>query len=112
LLAAFEAAIFMVSLDDPEKNREFAASLKTEQVLLSDPDGTAAKAFGVAGFAGWYARRWTFYVDREGVIRAIDKDVKVGSAGQDIAKRLEALGFGRRASTPEPVAPTPPDSGR
>ena len=72
----------------------------------SDPKGLLPGQFGVDTMPTSYL------IDREGVIRAIDKDVKVGSAGQDIAKRLEALGFGRRASTPEPVAPTPPDSGR
>jgi peroxiredoxin Q/BCP len=95
----------MVSLDDPEKNREFAASLKAEQVLLSDPSGDVARAYGVAGFMGLYAKRWNFYIDREGVIRAIDKDVKLESAGQDIAKRLEALGFARRSPAPESSAP-------
>ncbi len=88
----------MVSLDDPEKNREFAESLDTTQTLLSDTSGDAAKAYGVRGFGGLFARRWTFYIDREGVIRAIDKEVQVGTAGQDIARKLGELGFrGREA---------------
>ena len=90
----------MVSLDDPEKNKAFAESLDAKLVLLSDPDGASASAYGVRGFAGLYARRWTFYIDREGVIRAIDKDVNVDSAGQDIAKKLEELGFPKRDRTP------------
>ena len=86
----------MVSLDDPEKNRAFAESLETQQTLLSDTTGDAAQAYGVAGFGGLFAKRWTFYIDREGVIREIDKSVDVGSAGQDIARRLGELGFPRR----------------
>ena len=43
--------------------------------------------------------RWTFYIDREGVIREIDKKVSVKSAGQDIARKLEQLGFPRAGST-------------
>ncbi len=86
----------MVSLDDPEKNRAFAESLETSQVLLSDPSGLVADAYGVRGFGGLYSRRWTFYIDREGVIREIDKDVRVGSAGQDIARKLGELGFPKR----------------
>jgi len=85
----------MVSLDDPEKNQEFAESLNAEQVLLSDITGEAAKAYGVRGFGGLFAKRWTFYIDREGVIRKIDKNVNVGSAGQDIAGHLAELGFPR-----------------
>jgi peroxiredoxin Q/BCP len=43
--------------------------------------------------AGLYARRWTFYIDEDGRIREIDKDVDVATAGQDIARTLETLGF-------------------
>ncbi len=86
----------MVSLDEPERNREFAASLGARHVLLSDPTGTTAKAYGVTALGRLYARRWTFYIDPQGVIRAIDKDVKVESAGQDIARTLGELGFARR----------------
>ena len=83
----------MVSLDDAETNAAFAKSLGTAQVLLSDPSGEAARAFGVTAVGGLYARRWTFYIDREGVVRHIDKQVNVSTAGQDIAERLGELGF-------------------
>jgi len=83
----------MVSLDDPEKNQQFAESLDGNFPLLSDPEKTAADAYGVLGFAGLYAKRWTYYIDMDGVIRHIDKDVDTDTAGQDVAKRLEALGF-------------------
>jgi peroxiredoxin len=43
--------------------------------------------------AGLYARRWTFYIDEGGRIRQIDKNVDVATAGQDIARNLETLGF-------------------
>jgi len=83
----------MVSLDDPEKNLEFAKSLDGNFPLLSDPDKVAAEAYGVLGFMGLYAKRWTFYVDIDGVIRHIEKDVETSTAGQDIAKQLGALAF-------------------
>jgi len=86
----------MVSLDDAEKNRAFAQSLDAKHVLLSDPTGETARAYGVAGFAGLFAKRWTFYIDRDGTIRAIDQDVSTASAGQDIARKLGELGFPKR----------------
>ena len=86
----------MVSLDDAEKNRAFAQSLEAKHVLLSDPTGETARAYGVAGFAGLFAKRWTFYIDRDGTIRAIDQDVSTASAGQDIARKLGELGFPKR----------------
>jgi peroxiredoxin Q/BCP len=95
-LAGYDVAVFMVSLDSPEKNREFARSLEAKHVLLSDPTGETAKAYGVAGLAGLFARRWTFYIDAGGVIREIDREVSTATAGQDIARRLGELGFPRR----------------
>ncbi len=83
----------MVSLDEPEKNAEFAKSLDGNFPLLSDPEKVAAKAYGVLGFANLYTKRWTFYVDIDGVIRHIDKDVSPATAGQDIAKQLAVLAF-------------------
>lgn len=87
----------MVSLDEPDENRAFAESLGSKHVVLSDPKGRVAKAYGVTSLGGLYARRWTFYVDPDGVIREIDKDVDVGTAGQDIARKLGELGFPRRS---------------
>jgi peroxiredoxin Q/BCP len=86
----------MVSLDTPEKNKEFAESLGARHTLLSDRGGDAASVYGVRGFGGLFARRWTFYVDRDGVIREVDKRVSVETAGQDIARRLGELNFPRR----------------
>ena len=86
----------MVSLDSPEKNAEFAKGLEAKHVLLSDPSGETAKAYGVAGFGGLFAKRWTFYIDRDGVIRAIDQNVSPATAGQDIVRRLGELGFPKR----------------
>jgi len=86
----------MVSLDEPEKNRAFAESLGAKHVLLSDPSGETAKAYGVTALGGLFAKRWTFYIDRDGVIREIDKDVSTASAGQDIARKLDQLGTPKR----------------
>ena len=87
----------MVSMDDAEKNKAFAESLETSQVLLSDPEGAAARAYGVAGFGGLFAKRWTFYIDRDGVVREIDKNVSTSTAGQDIVNTLTVLGFPKKA---------------
>ena len=93
----------MVSLDDAEKNKAFAESLGARHTVLSDPTGDVARTYGVVAFGGLYARRWTFYIDSEGLIRAVDKNVRVDHAGQDIAAQLDRLGFPKvaaRASKP------------
>jgi peroxiredoxin Q/BCP len=86
----------MVSLDSPEKNREFAGSLEAKHLLLSDPTGEVARAYGVVGLTGLFAKRWTFYVDASGKIREIDRNVSTSTAGQDIARKLGELGFPKR----------------
>ena len=42
------------------------------------------------------ARRWTFYIGPDGKILFVDKDVKPGTAGADVAARLAELGVPRR----------------
>ena len=87
----------MVSLDDAEKNAAFAASLDVESIpVVSDPDGKAAKAYGVLAMGGLYARRWTIYIDADGRIAAVDKRVSPSTAGADMVKKLDSLGFPRK----------------
>ena len=86
----------MVSLDDAEKNKAFAESVSANFPVLSDPDHKVAEAYGVLGFGGLYAKRWTFYIDKDGVVRHIDKKVRTQTHGQDIAARLESLSFPKR----------------
>lgn len=92
-IAGYDAAVYLASVDAPEKNRDFAEAEGAKQVVLSDPGGEAAKAYGVMGPGGLYAHRWTFYVDADGRILAIDKQVSTGTAGRDMARRLEELGY-------------------
>ena len=86
----------MVSLDSPEKNRDFAESVGASFVLLSDPGKQYAREFGVLALGGFFAKRWTFYIDSKGVIRHIDKQVKTSTHGQDVVRKLAELGFPRR----------------
>ena len=80
-----------MSLDTPEKNKQFADSVGAHFVLLTDPDKSSAKALGVLGVGGLWTKRWTFYIDADGVIQKIDKDINVRSAGVNLVANLEAL---------------------
>jgi thioredoxin-dependent peroxiredoxin len=42
------------------------------------------------------AKRWTFYIGKDGKILFIDKEVKPDSAGVDIAHKLAELGIPKR----------------
>ncbi len=92
-LKASRVAYFTASVDTPEKNADFAKSLDLDYPILSDPEKKAAEAFGVLSEKG-YANRWTFYVDKEGVIKEIDKKINNPQAGVDVAAKVKSLGIG------------------
>jgi len=93
-LKKMDISFFAASVDPADANKKFAESLHAEYPILSDPDKKVAKAFGVLSPRG-FANRWTFYVDKEGVVRHIDKQVKVQSHGKDVAAKAKELGFGK-----------------
>lgn len=82
---------FAASVDTPETNSSFAASLGLDYPILSDPSKTVARAYGVLGATG-YAQRWTFFISGDGRILAIDKGVKPGTHGADVVEKLRRLG--------------------
>jgi peroxiredoxin Q/BCP len=86
----------MASVDDVDTNRKFAAGNGADFPILSDPDKTVARAYGVLSPLG-FAARTTFYIGPDGRIVFIDRDVSAVSAGADIAARLAALGVPPRA---------------
>ena len=88
-------AYFAASTDTAQKNKEFAESLGADYPILSDPDKTAAEPYGVLMPVVGVAKRWTFYIGKDGKVLAIDKDVKVDTAGADVAVKLAELGVPR-----------------
>ena len=81
---------FGASTDKPQKIRKFAESLELDYPLLSDAGKQVAKAYGVLKI-GLFAARHTFYIDAEGNITHVDRNVSPDTAGQDLVARLEAL---------------------
>lgn len=95
LLEPFAATYFMASVDPLEENTAFAEETGADFPLLSDADLSVAAAYGVLHEAG-FARRWTYYIDAEGIIVAIDKNVQPATSAEDMAAMLEELGIPRR----------------
>jgi peroxiredoxin Q/BCP len=91
----FQVAYFTASTDTPELNKKFAESLELDYPILSDPDKTTAQAYGVVHEGRQVPERWTFYIGKDGIIKAIDKGVqqRTESAGSDIAAKLKELGI-------------------
>ena len=95
----------MASVDTPEDNKGFAEKEKADFVILSDPDKTTAKAYGVIRTDvtpdRQFASRFTFYIGPDGRILFIDKGttgrgVPVQTAGADVIKKLDELGVKKK----------------
>ncbi len=97
LLKDFEVAYFTASTDSVEENTKFAKSLDADYAILSDPDTTVAKAFGVLRPDG-KANRVTFIIGSDGKILAVDDKVKTETHAKDIAEQLEKLGVPKKGS--------------
>ena len=67
--------------------------MELDYPILSDPDKKTALAYGVTTPERNTASRWTYYIGKDGKILYIDKEVKTGSHGADIAARLRMLGI-------------------
>ncbi len=79
-------------MEGEKGNKAFAESLGIDYPILSDPTKETAKAYGVVHEGRAVPERWTYYIGKDGKILAIDKGVKTGSAGADIAAKLGELG--------------------
>ena len=87
----------MASTDSIEDNTGFAQKNGATFPILADPDKSAATAYGVLHERG-FARRWTYYIDPNGNIAMVDKDVNPMTAGADLVTNLEALGAPKAGS--------------
>lgn len=81
----------MASVDSLEDNTGFARKNDASFPILADPSKATARAYGVLGGHG-FANRWTYYIDPQGVIVKIDKDVNPRTAGEQLVANLRALG--------------------
>lgn len=95
-IRSYDAAYFTASVDDAATNKKFAESLAVDYPILSDPDKSVAKAYGVLMEEHGVANRWTFYIGADGKILYIDRAVSPATAAHDIAARLAVLKIPKR----------------
>jgi peroxiredoxin Q/BCP len=96
MIKKYDVTYFMVSvdpLDGAQGNKAFAETHKADFPLLSDPDKTTAKAYGVLNEQRGFANRWTFYIGKDGKIQEIDKGVaqRLATSAEDMAAKLGEL---------------------
>jgi len=86
----------MVSVDDPETNKEFAESLDADFPLLSNPEKDVAMAYGVVNAEREFPFRWTYIIGPDGKVLGVDKEVTPTTAGADLVAHLTELGVAKR----------------
>jgi len=80
----------MASTDTLEDNTAFANKNEASFPILADTTTEVSTAYGVLG-AGGYASRVTFYIDPQGQIVRIDRQINPRTAGADLLAALQDL---------------------
>lgn len=85
------AEVYGISTDSVEDLASFHNQYRLNFPLLSDPDAVATEAYGVKFPVMKMAKRWTFLVDPNLVIRHIDADVDPALDAKTVAATLKQL---------------------
>lgn len=88
------AEVYGVSTDEVPALAEFHQQHRLNFTLLSDPDARVTEAYGVKLPVLNMAKRWTFLIDTELIIRDINDDVDPALDAQIVAERLRTLQAG------------------
>lgn len=91
LIRARHAEVFGISTDSVAELAAFHAQHRLTFTLLSDPEAQATDAYGVKMPILALAKRRTFIVDPQLIIRRIDDDVDPAMDPQHVAAALAAL---------------------
>ena len=65
------AEVIGVSNDNQKSHEAFASEHKLPFILLSDPDGSARKSYGVKKTLGLVPGRVSFVIDKNGIVRHV-----------------------------------------
>jgi peroxiredoxin Q/BCP len=91
-LTGLGASIVGVSVDDEHSHRSFARENRLPFSLLSDPQHTLARAYGVLRTLGLGVQRATFVIDPAGVVRsAIHSELSMSRHVDDTRRALLRL---------------------
>jgi peroxiredoxin Q/BCP len=90
-LLAMGVDVYALSLDDVSSIAAFAEAEQLNYLLLSDPDGSAARKLGVMMPDKPYTQRVTFVLDEKRTVRLIDRAVDVAKHGSDLVATIKKL---------------------
>ncbi len=85
-----DTSLFAISIDTVEAQEKFVEEYKIPYLHLSDPKKDTCKKYSGLNIAG-LAKRSTFIIDKQGIIRKVFRDIDVEQHGQEIAIFLKQL---------------------
>lgn len=90
-IQAAGAVILGVSADTGESHRAFAEKFHLPFSLLADPDRRIIEAYGVKMPLVGFARRVTFLIDRQGIVRKVITDTRTKDHDQQVLALLKGI---------------------
>ena len=95
-LLATDTEVWAVSVDPaegPRGQRAFAARWGLQFPLLPDVGRNLSILYGAANSPNQLSSRMSVLIDKEGVVRWIDKQINVRTHGEDVLRKLRELGM-------------------
>jgi peroxiredoxin Q/BCP len=89
-LGQTNTVVLGVSSDDNDSHKAFAEKYKLPFMLLPDPDGKIAQAFGVPMRSG-HAKRVTFVIDKSGKVAKVFPDVEPKGHAAELISTVRGL---------------------
>ena len=90
-ILATGAVVLGVSADNEASHAAFAAKYNLPFSILADPDKKIISDYGVKVPILGIAKRWTFIIDRQGLIRDVINDVDTSNHDQQVLGLLKKL---------------------
>ncbi len=89
-ILATNSVLFAVSVDTVEDQKKFVSEYQIPYKHLSDTKKTTCKQYAGLNIAG-LAKRSTFVIDKNGVVRKIFRDINVDGHGKEILEFLQKI---------------------
>ncbi len=89
-ITSTDTELFAISIDSIDSQKKFVEEYKIPYLHLSDPKKETCKEFAGLNIAG-LAKRSTFIINKNGIIKKIFRDMDVETHGQEIADFLKQI---------------------
>ena len=84
------STLFAISIDTIDSQMKFVKDYSVPYLHLSDTEKNVCKTYAGLNIAG-LARRSTFVIDKQGIVRIIFRDIDVKQHGRQIVESLKKI---------------------